>query len=142
MRRSVHALAVAGALALMLSACASSKATGLPPGPTEGPTGGGLIVTMPGSLLKFVPDKLTVKVGDTVTWTNDGALPHTVTHEDQKTFDSDIIESGKEFKFTFKAIGAYPYYCKLHASRGARVGMIGEITVEAGTGSPSPSPST
>jgi plastocyanin len=146
MRRFVHGFALATVLALALVACASNKDTGLPAGPTTPgtPAGGGLTVAMPDSLLKFVPGTITVKVGDTVTWTNDGAVPHTVTAVDG-TFDSGTadkpIEAGKDFKFTFTKAGKYPYYCRLHAPPGGGSGMIGEIDVGAGSGSPSPTSS-
>ena len=75
-----------------------------------------------------------MKVGDTVTWTNDGALPHTVTAV-KGTFDSGPAEKpidvGKDFKFTFTKAGTFPYYCRLHAPPGGGSGMTGEIDVTA-----------
>lgn len=134
MRRFTQAFAVLAALAMVATACASGKATGLPAGPTEAPTGG-LIVTMPGTQLKFDPESLSnVKVGDTVTFDNNGSLPHTVTPEVATDFTgSEIMNAGDEFKVTFSKAGTIEYYCKLHSAAGARTGMVGTIVVVAAT---------
>jgi plastocyanin len=82
-----------------------------------------------------VPEKCTVKVDTTVVWKNVGtSLPHTVTAEDPKIFDSGAsktIPPGGEFTFKFTKTGEYPYFCRLHAEQGRRAGMIGTIVVEA-----------
>ena len=144
MRRQIHALAAVAALALTLVGCASGKDTGLPAGPTTAPPA----KTCSGSVemhnLLFVPEDCTVAVGTKVTWKNTvGGLPHTVTSEDGK-FDSEVVTPNGDFTFTFKAAGEYPYYCKLHASKGVRApgSMIGTIKVEASAGGGSPSPTS
>jgi plastocyanin len=137
MRRFATSLCIVSVLVLALGACASSKDTGLPAGPTTAPPGTVCTGTVDMTdTLKFVPEKCTVKVDTTVVWKNVGtSLGHTVTAEDIKTFDSGDaskqIPPGAEFKFTFNKVGEYPYYCRLHAARGARSGMIGTIVVEA-----------
>lgn len=134
MRRITHALALIGALAILTTACASDKDTGLPAGPTEAPSSevcdGTIDMT---DQLKFVPENCTVKAGTKVTWTTVGAAPHTATAEPDASvkFDSGNVESGKGFSFTFETAGEVEYYCKLHAAPGARAGMVGTITVEA-----------
>jgi plastocyanin len=144
MRRSINALAAVAVLALTMAACASGKDTGLPSGPTTAPPGKVCSGEVDMENLLFVPADCTVPVGTTVTWVNKvGGLPHTVTSEDGK-FDSGTLNANGEFSFTFKAAGDYPYFCQLHASKGARApgSMIGTITVEAGSGTGSPSPSS
>jgi len=72
----------------------------------------------------YEPEDLTVKSGATVTWTNDEAEPvHTVTTDDGATaeFDSDDLEGGGTFEYTFDEAGEYPYVCKIHASMSATV---------------------
>ena len=137
MRRFATSLGIVAMLALALGACASSKDTGLPAGPTTAPPGTVCsgVVDMTDTL-KFVPEKCTVKIGTTVVWKNIGSqLGHTVTSEDIKTFDSGDaskqIPPEGEFKFTFSKVGEFPYYCRLHAAQGQRSGMIGTVVVEA-----------
>jgi plastocyanin len=132
MGRFVRALTMVSALALALAACASSKATGLPAGPTSPPAGsvcdGNVDMN---DALKFVPENCTVKTNATVTWTNAGGLPHTVVSEVANVFESPSVPGGGEFEFTFRTAGSFPYFCSLHTVRGARSGMIGTIIVEA-----------
>ena len=136
MRRFAYALSFIAILALALGACASGKDTGLPTAPTTAAQGkdcsSGIDMI---DALKFVPEECTVKVNTEVTWTNAGTVPHTVTAEDLKTFDSGeaskAIAGGGTFKFKFTKAGTYPYFCRLHASRGSRTGMIGTVIVEA-----------
>ena len=137
MRRFLHALALIGALAILTTACASDKDTGLPAGPTEAPSSevcdGTIDMTVD---LKFAPVTCTVKVGTTVTWTTvAGSAAHTATSEPNAPvkFDSGEVPSGDDFSFKFDQAGEIPYYCKFHAAPGARVAasMIGTIVVEA-----------
>lgn len=89
--------------------------------------------------LKFVPDKLTVKVGDTVTWHNVGTIPHTATDDPGKAFDpahaklpagaepwdSGIVEGGKSWSYAFATPGEYTYFYIPHEA----AGMVASITV-------------
>ncbi len=71
----------------------------------------------------FAPDTLTVKVGTTVTWTNQDSVVHTVT-SDTNEFDSGGIGKGESFSYTFTAAGSYPYHCTPHHAQ-----MSGTIIV-------------
>lgn len=91
--------------------------------------------------LRFDPDHLTIKVGDTVTWTTVGAIPHTATAdpgkaqnpeehvqlpEEADTWDSGNVAQGEEWSYTFEVPGDYTYFCIPHEAQG----MIGTLTVE------------
>src|SRR5215510_5147454 len=75
----------------------------------------------------FEPKEVTVKVGDTVKWTNSSTAEHTVTADDG-SFNSDDLEAGKDFSFTFTKAGTFAYFCKYHGSKGGS-GMSGTVTV-------------
>jgi plastocyanin len=68
-------------------------------------------VTIQGSA--FSPSNLTVKVGDTVKWTNNDKIDHTVT-SDTGVFNSGNIANGATFSFTFSTAGTYSYHCSIH----------------------------
>ena len=73
----------------------------------------------PGSDLFFDPSPAKVVVGNTITWTNDDTLPHTVTSGNPEkgpssTFDSGIMSAGDSFTFTFDKPGVLEYYCAVH----------------------------
>ncbi len=70
----------------------------------------------------FGPPELTVKVGDTVTWTNHDDIPHTVVSAGK--FRSKTLDTDNTFSFTFTAAGDFKYFCSLHPH------MTGMIKVE------------
>jgi amicyanin len=76
----------------------------------------------------FGPQRVTVKAGTTVTWTNDDDIPHTVASS-TKAFKSKVLDSDDKFSFTFTTPGIYEYFCTLHPH------MTGTLVVEAATGS-------
>ena len=76
----------------------------------------------------FNPQKLTIKSGTTVTWTNRDDIPHTVAAVDRE-FKSKALDTGDAYSFTFTTPGSYQYFCSLHPH------MTGTIVVEAATGS-------
>lgn len=61
----------------------------------------------------FKPANLSVKKGDTVTWTNKDFVPHTAT-DLKHQFDSKIINAGKTWKLVLKKAGTYNYKCDFH----------------------------
>ena len=61
----------------------------------------------------FNPLTISVKVGDTVTWTNIGGLAHTITAADG-SFDSGLVNPLGTFSHTFASAGTYSYVCKQH----------------------------
>jgi plastocyanin len=70
----------------------------------------------------FSPTSITVKVGDTVTWTNRDDIPHVIVSAGK--FRSKALDTDNSFSFTFTAAGDYPYFCSLHPH------MTGTIKVE------------
>lgn len=62
----------------------------------------------------FSPQTLRIDPGDTVRWTNDGSVVHTVTHDSHTLFDSGDLASGQSFEFTFNQEGYYFYHCHHH----------------------------
>jgi len=61
----------------------------------------------------FSPASITVKVGTTVTWTNQDQDAHTVTDKGG-AFGSQALNTGASFKFTFTKPGTYNYLCTIH----------------------------
>jgi plastocyanin len=75
----------------------------------------------------FVPQRLTVKAGTTVTWTNADDIPHAVAST-TKAFKSKVLDTNDKFSFTFTNAGVYEYFCSLHPH------MTGTIVVEEASG--------
>jgi plastocyanin len=70
----------------------------------------------------FTPAELTLKVGDSITWTNHDDIPHTIVSAGK--FRSKALDTDDSFTFTFTAAGDYRYFCSLHPH------MTGMIKVE------------
>src|SRR3990167_9426744 len=62
----------------------------------------------------FNPATINIKIGTTLTWTNEDSAPHTVTSEEN--FDSGTLTSGETFVFTFNDKGTFDYICTIHPS--------------------------
>jgi plastocyanin len=71
---------------------------------------------------EFAPASITVEVGDTVTWTNDGPTAHSATGD---SFDTGIFNEGQSRSETFNEAGTFSYICTPHPQ------MKGTVTVQA-----------
>jgi len=83
----------------------------------------------------FVPARITVEVGTTVTWTNLDDAPHTITSGTPTCtglcwgldFDSGkVLRQNDVYGFTFDKAGSYDYLCALHPWMIGRVTVVGE----------------
>lgn len=77
----------------------------------------------------FLPASITIKVGDTVSWTNDDTAAHTVTSGvpspgPDGVFDSSLFMAGTTFEHAFVLPGSFEYFCMVHPW------MQGQIIVE------------
>ncbi len=98
----------------------------------------GPVVDMKG--VEYVPARLTIKVGDTVTWRNTDGMAHTVTADPARArdeqsaklpagaepWDSGNIEGGASWSRSFDVAGEYTYFCIPHEL----AGMVATLTVE------------
>jgi amicyanin len=76
----------------------------------------------------FNPQKLTVKAGTTVTWTNKDDIPHGIAATGNAFKRSTAMDTDDSYSFTFTMPGTYQYFCYIHPH------MTGTIVVEAGNG--------
>ena len=90
--------------------------------------GGGTQVSMEN--IQFSPKDLTVKAGETITFTNNEAVAHDVHKSsgpggDFASGPSGGMQEGDTFELTLDKPGKYEYVCDVHAP-----GMAGTITVK------------
>jgi plastocyanin len=77
----------------------------------------------------YQPNPVSIKVGETVIWTNHDLTIHTVTEGDPSTnvpingFDSGLLNPDETFKYVFKKAGTIDYHCILHPA------MIGRLII-------------
>ena len=112
----------------------------------SGQSSSGQTVTMPGDLT-FEPKTATIKPGETVTWTNESDVDHTVTAYEDKIpdgaayfasggFESErvarnsvregLIAPDEVYEHTFEQSGTYGYFCIPHEGSG----MVGTVRVK------------
>lgn len=118
------------AVMLVAYGCGSSTSSGSDGGASGGCTASSAVATTSVTVkdFSFDPACISVKAGDTVTWTNTGASNHTVTSDSGApvSFDSGALGGAGTFSFAFTAAGTVPYHCTPHQSQG----MTGTVIVE------------
>lgn len=99
-----------------------------------------VIIKMSDKPPKFIPNKVTIKVGQTVKWDNNAKTLHSVDGDPAmalkssdvslppgaKPFDSGFLKPGMTWEHTFTVPGTYKYTCVPHE----KDGMNGEIVVK------------
>ncbi|MCW3111161.1 MAG: hypothetical protein JWQ09_5667 [Segetibacter sp.] len=73
--------------------------------------------------MSFVASATTVTKGTTITWTNNDAMIHTVSADDN-SFTSANLNKGDTYSHTFNDPGTVAYRCKIHP------GMTASVTVK------------
>jgi plastocyanin len=113
-----------------LAGCGGGSSSPMSTTPTPTPTPGGTSATVAiplGASVQttgaYVPDSITVSVGTTVKWTNNDAIAHDVTSQNNLFFSGNM-EPGATYSRTFQSTGSFPYYCTIHAR------MTGTVTVQ------------
>jgi plastocyanin len=79
---------------------------------------------MNSNIRDFTLSAHTVRVGDTIVWTNSGAEPHTSTSGVLGVFDSfggggwnsglPLLLTNDTYSHTFTSVGTFPYTCIVH----------------------------
>ena len=75
----------------------------------------------------FSPGTITVDVGDTVTWVNNGPTPHSATSSNG-AFDTGIFPAGESRSHTFSEAGTFSYICTPHPNMRGTVVVQGAQT--------------
>jgi plastocyanin len=66
--------------------------------------------------MRFIPQTVEVKPGDTVVWRNKDPFPHTATATASGGPASPVIAAGASWRFKAGKPGTYPYLCTLHST--------------------------
>src|SRR5262245_31397786 len=115
----------------------AGQATAAPTTTTVQTTFGNLGDCGVGVALCYIPQAVTVAVGDTVHWTDVSGFAHTVTRCDPQNCDGvdggtgtdgpldSIVAPDQDFSHTFTGAGTYVYYCQFHGY----LNMNGLVTV-------------
>jgi plastocyanin len=127
-RKRFHVRRRAGSSrASRLSARVTARGRG-PPARPRARTAASQSVTI--SDFEYAPRSVSIDVGDTVTWRNDGPSIHTATARNG-SFDTGDLRRGESGSHTFNRAGTFRYYCRPHEF------MRATVTVGGGGGSAS-----
>ncbi len=99
-----------------------------------------IVIKMSDKPPKFLPDKVTIKVGQTIEWVNNAKTLHSVDGDASmvltpsdvslppgaKPFDSGFMKPDMKWDYTFKVPGTYKYTCVPHE----KDRMNGEVVVK------------
>lgn len=73
---------------------------------------------------KYMAPNIKVKVGDTVTWTNNDTVRHNVAGVNNEMPEGKLLSKGETYSYTFTKAGVFNYACTPHPY------MKGSVTVE------------
>ncbi len=73
--------------------------------------------------LSFVPEEITIKVGDSVTWTNFDTDKHDI--QGDEGMDSPELEKDDTYSFTYPEMGDLSYQCTIHTYMRGRIIVTG-----------------
>jgi plastocyanin len=112
----VRTLAVLAGICAALAACGGSSAKS--PEPAAAPTATKQTATVGVVMrnIRFRPHRVVIHLGQTVRWTNDDQVDHTVASSQLK-LASEGIGPGKTFSYTPKRRGTFAYFCTIHANQ-------------------------
>ena len=139
-RLRIFALGVVAVMAVVVTAgCSSGTATNSTGSGTGGGTGSGTGATVVEQNYAFNPTSLSVKVGDTVTFSNQDSVAH---HVVVGGSDLGIQQPGADVTWTADKNGAMPFKCVIHPSMTGQV-LVGTTSTPAtGTGAGATTPSS
>lgn len=75
----------------------------------------------------YKPKRITIRVGTTVEWRNEGRNRHNVLPARGKRFGIDELERHATYSYRFDKPGRYGYYCSFHGAPGN--GQFGKVKV-------------
>jgi plastocyanin len=79
----------------------------------------------------YSPASVSVAVGDTVTWANNGQAQHSATANDG-SFDTGVFGPGGTRSHTFNQAGTFSYFCTVHGQ--AQSGTVRVLAASSGGG--------
>ena len=79
----------------------------------------------------YTPASVSIAVGDTITWTNNGQAQHSATADDG-SFDTGVFGPGGSRSHTFSKPGTFSYFCTVHGQ--AQSGTVRVLAASSGGG--------
>lgn len=65
--------------------------------------------------------ELRIKKGETVVWTNNDDVKHTITSDSGNELNSEQLSKSQTYSHTFNTVGTFNYHCNLHPNMKAKI---------------------
>jgi plastocyanin len=121
-------LPLLAALALLAAGCGEEKSqgSGTSGGSAEDATtaSGGKTVAVKMKDILFVPEMVTARVGQTVRWTNEDSIAHTVKAEQGASFASKALSHGDTYEQKLTKPGRIAYVCTIHPNQKGTIEVV------------------
>jgi plastocyanin len=122
---------VAGLLLVVLAAgCGEKKSegSGAAGGTATNPAtaSGGKFVRVALKDILFVPEKVTARVGQSVRWTNQDDVQHTVKASKGADFESKTLSKGDTYVAKLTKTGTIDYVCTIHPSQRGTITVVAQ----------------
>jgi plastocyanin len=114
------------ALLLFAAGCGEDKSAGSGSATEPATASGGKTLEVKMKDILFVPEKITARVGQTVRWTNDDDIVHTVKANKGADFESKAISKGKTYDAKLTKTGTIDYVCTIHPSQRGTITVVGQ----------------
>jgi plastocyanin len=121
-------LAVLAAMAALAAGCGEKESHGS--GTAGGnakdaqTASGGKTVSVKMKDILFVPEMVTARVGQTVRWTNEDSIAHTVKAEHGASFASKALGKGDTYEQKVTKPGRISYVCTIHPSQKGTIEVV------------------
>lgn len=100
---------------------AEMPAAGATPAAGASPAAAGDAVAVAIEGFAFAPSPLEIGIGTTVTWTNRDSAEHTVTSTGGGPLQSEGLDQGATYSYTFEEAGTFEYFCEYHGNMSGTV---------------------
>ena len=74
----------------------------------------------------FVPEKVTARVGQSVRWTNEDDVQHTVKASKGADFESKTLSKGDTYEAKLSKTGTIDYVCTIHPSQRGTITVVAQ----------------
>jgi plastocyanin len=113
-------------LVVLAAGCGDKKSEGS--GAATDPAGasGGKFVAVAMKDILFVPEKVTARVGQSVRWTNEDEVQHTVQASKGADFESKTLSKGDTYVAKLTKPGTIDYVCTIHPSQRGTITVVAQ----------------
>ena len=113
-------------LVVLAAGCGEKEGEGSGSTGDPGTASGGKVVPVAMKDILFVPEKVTARVGQSVRWTNEDDVEHTVKASKGADFESKTMSKGETYAAKLTKTGTIDYVCTIHPSQRGTITVVAQ----------------